>query len=189
MMEEGLVEVSNPSSLFLSEHYKELRSGSVVTALCEGSRPLLVEVQALVTAANYGTPQRVAGGIDNKRLALLLAILEKRCGYPMAVNDVFVSAAGGLKLSEPSVDLAMVSAIISSHLNQPCDPKTMIIGEVGLSGEIRGVSMADRRINEAAKMGFEKAIVPMANKKKLPAVNDIKLIGVESINDLTDELF
>ncbi|KAA3631476.1 MAG: DNA repair protein RadA, partial [Calditrichaeota bacterium] len=187
MKQEGLIEVSNPSSLFLSDHYQESKTGSVVTALCEGSRPLLVEIQALVTASNYGTPQRVAGGVDNKRLALLLAILEKRSGYPMGTNDVFVTPAGGLKISEPSVDLAMLVAIVSSLMNKPIDPFTLVFGEVGLSGEVRGVSLADRRINEAEKMGFKQVVVPKSNLSKQSDFK-IKVVGVDNLQTAIEHL-
>ncbi len=187
MMPQGLVEVGNPSSLFLSEHYRDRRSGSIVTAVCEGNRPILVEVQALVTSANYGTPQRVAGGIDNKRLALLLAILEKRCGYPMGVNDVFVSVAGGLKLSEPALDLPLLVAIVSSLRDKPIDPQTLIVGEVGLSGEVRGVTQADRRVNEAAKMGFKRVVLPRSHIEKL-GTQSIAMTGVDSIQQALDEV-
>ena len=185
MQPQGLVEVANPSSLFLSQHSKTPRSGSVVTAICEGNRPILVEVQALVTTANYGTPQRVAGGIDHKRLSLLLAILEKRCGYPMASNDVFVSVAGGLKLSEPSLDLPMMVAIASSLLNKPVDPATTVVGEVGLSGEIRAVTMPDRRVSEASRLGFTRMILPQVNCKQA-GDGAMKLDGVENIQAALD---
>ena len=180
MKQEGLIEVANPSELFLAGHSGQSRSGSVVTAVCEGNRPILVEIQALVTTANYGTPQRVAGGIDNKRLALLLAIREKRCGYPMATHDVFVSVAGGLKLTEPAIDLAVMTAIVSSLLNKPVDVKTLIVGEVGLSGEVRAVSMADRRIAEASRMGFDMMYLPANNKNDLNK-SDSSITGVEDI--------
>jgi DNA repair protein RadA/Sms len=186
MSSKGLVEVSNPSSIFLSEHYQQKRTGSVVTALCEGTRPMLVEIQALVTPANYGTPQRVAGGIDNKRLALLLAILEKRGSYPMGSNDVFVSVAGGLRILEPAIDLSLITAIVSSLLNKPVDPQITVIGEVGLSGEVRGVSMAERRINEASKLGFKKIVLPQANISDNK--NDIELIGVDNLQTALDIL-
>jgi len=137
----GLIEVANPSSLFLSKHSDEARTGSVVTGICEGNRPILVELQALVTTASYGNPQRVAGGTDNKRLALLLAILEKRCGYPMSTNDVFVSVAGGLKITEPAADLPLLTAIVSSLTGKPVPPEMLVMGEVGLSGEVRGVAL------------------------------------------------
>ncbi len=182
MKPEGLIEVSNPSSLFLSEHNSTPKSGSAIAAVCEGSRPILVEIQALVTSANYGTPQRVAGGIDNKRLALLLAILEKKCGYPMATHDVFVSIAGGLKLSEPALDLPIITAIVSSLLNKPIDPKTVICGEVGLSGEVRGITMADRRLNETSKMGFDRVIFPTTNISQLKS----KTVKIDSIANVED---
>ncbi len=188
MFPDGLVEVANPSSFFLSNHLsEEPRSGSVTTGVCEGSRPFLVEIQALVTSANYGTPQRVAGGIDNKRLALLLAILEKRCGYPMATNDVFVSIAGGLRLSEPALDLPILAAIASSLLSRPVGTRTLVVGEVGLSGEMRGVTMIDRRLSEARKMGFETMILPQVN---VAQVSDrrIRLTGVTDIQSALDIL-
>ncbi|MDH4156327.1 MAG: DNA repair protein RadA [candidate division Zixibacteria bacterium] len=187
MLPQGLVEVTSPSSLFLSEQSSEVRTGSVVAGICEGNRPILVEVQALVTAANYGNPQRVAGGIDNKRLALLLAILEKRCGHPMGTNDVFVSVAGGLRLSEPALDLPLLVAIASSLTNRAVPKGTLVVGEVGLSGEVRGITMIDRRIQEAAKMGFTTMVLPQANLSQvqnppleLTAVTDIQS-ALESI--------
>ncbi|MDH3891129.1 MAG: DNA repair protein RadA [candidate division Zixibacteria bacterium] len=180
MAERGLIEVANPSSLFLTGHSNETRSGSVVAGIVEGNRPILVELQALVTAAGYSNPQRVAGGIDNRRLSLLLAILEKRCDYPMATNDVFVSVAGGLKLSEPGIDLPLLVAIVSSLLNRAIDPKTILVGEVGLSGEVRPVAMIDRRINEAARMGFTRMILPQANLDKLTD-RPLQLTGVTNL--------
>ncbi|MBP7696461.1 MAG: DNA repair protein RadA [candidate division Zixibacteria bacterium] len=187
MQSRGLVEVTNPSSLFLSQRQDARRTGSVVAGICEGQRPLLVEIQALVTAASYGNPQRVAGGIDNKRLALLIAILEKKGGFPMGMNDVFVSIAGGLRLSEPALDLAMLAAIASSLLNKPVDPRTMVVGEVGLSGEVRGVTMIDRRLAEAAKLGFTAAVIPAMNaaqaKRELPSVH-----GVGSLQEAIEVL-
>lgn len=186
MRPEGLVEVANPSSLFLSNRGEAVRSGSVVTAICEGNRPILVEVQSLVTSASYGTPQRVAGGIDNKRLALLLAILEKRCDYPMASNDVFVSVAGGLRLSEPALDLPMLTAIASSLRNTAVDPQTAVVGEVGLSGEVRGVTLVDRRVSEAARLGFKRMIVPAVNVGQVSR-HDIELIPVDNIQTALDE--
>jgi len=185
MTPSGLSEVSNPSSVFLSEHQGQPQAGSVVTSLCEGTRPILIEVQALATSASYGNPQRVAGGIDNKRLALLLAILEKRCEYPMGTNDVFVSIAGGLRVSEPSVDLPLVAAIASSVTNRAIDPHTLVVGEVGLSGEVRGVTQIDRRIAEAAKLGFTRMVLPQSNLGKV--VNrPIELVGVSSLQQALD---
>ena len=175
MTARGLVEVANPSSLFLPDHYDQPRTGSVVTSLCEGNRPILVEVQALVTPATYGNPQRVAGGLDGKRLALLLAVLEKRCDLPLSSHDVFVSAAGGLRLSEPAIDLPLVLAIASPHLNRPIDPRLAAVGEVGLSGEIRGVTQIERRLAETAKLGFTKLVVPASNGSKT------SVAGIEAV--------
>lgn len=177
MASTGLVEVANPSSLFLSSRSDSNQIGSVVTAICEGNRPILVEVQALVSPANYGTPQRVAGGIDHKRLALLLAILEKRGDLPMANNDVFVSIAGGLRLTEPAVDLPILVAMASSHLGRPVPHDLCVFGEVGLSGEVRGVSMVDRRLNEATKLGFGRVLLPESNASKLESSPDISGVG------------
>jgi len=188
MMTEGLVEVSNPSSLFLTDRDNNPRTGSVVTSICEGQRPILVEIQALVTPTNYGTPQRVAGGIDNKRLALLLAILEKKCGYPMGNNDVFVSVAGGLKLTEPVIDLPVMAAIVSSLLNKPIENDAILIGEVGLSGEVRGVTMIEQRINEAKNMGFTSVIAPESNSDRF-ASGKIKVTGVSQLQQALEILF
>ncbi len=180
MASDGLIEVTNPSSLFLAGDLSEARPGAVVAGICEGNRPLLIEVQALVSRANYGTPQRVAGGIDNKRLALLLAILEKRCDYPMSAHDVFVSVAGGLKLSEPALDLPILVAIASSLLNKPVLRKAMVVGEVGLSGEVRGITLIDRRAAEASKLGFETIIIPHSNRSHLHD-KSLRVIGVKDI--------
>lgn len=181
----GLTEVSNPSSFFLSNDASVSRVGTVVTAVCEGNRPLMVEVQALVASANYGSPQRVAGGIDHRKLALLLAILEKRCGYPMATHDVFVSVASGLRINEPAMDLPIMVAIVSSLLNKPVDHRAVVIGEVGLSGEVRGVTLSDRRVTEAAKLGFEQAIIPRANKSQISA-SGMRVTEVNEIQQAID---
>jgi DNA repair protein RadA/Sms len=183
----GLLAVTDPSSLFLSGHGDEPRVGSIVTGICEGNRPILVEVQALVAPANYGTPQRVAGGIDNKRLALLLAILEKRGGFPMSQHDVFVSVAGGLRLTEPAVDLPVLMAIASSLLNRTLSQRLTVVGEVGLSGEIRGVGMIERRVKEAAKMGFSTMILPQSNLDQITE-RPIELIGVSSLAQALEQM-
>lgn len=187
MQGRGLVEVTNPSSLFLSNRADDQRTGSVVAGICEGERPILVEIQALVTAANYGNPQRVAGGIDNKRLALLIAILDRKGGYPMGANDVFVSIAGGLRLSEPALDLPMLIAIASSLLNKPVNPRTLVVGEVGLSGEVRGVTMIDRRLAEAKKMGFTHAVIPEVNTKQAKG-SGLKIASAASLQEAVELL-
>ncbi|MCX6827507.1 MAG: DNA repair protein RadA [candidate division Zixibacteria bacterium] len=184
----GLKEIDNPSSLFLSDFGKIRRSGAVVAASCEGNRSILVEVQALVSSASYGTPQRVAGGIDNKRLALLLAILEKRIGIPMGSNDVFVSVAGGLRLDEPAIDLPILLSIVSSLKDIPLDSKIVAAGEVGLSGEVRPVGMAEQRVSEAAKLGFKKIIFPEQNLKGITS-KKIELIGVSTLENALNLLF
>jgi len=188
MAADGLRQVNNPSSLFLSDYDDIRRSGAVVGASCEGNRPILVEIQALVSSASYGTPQRVAGGIDNKRLALLLAILEKRIGVPMGGNDVFVSIVGGLRLSEPAVDLAVLAAIVSSLRDIPVDTGLAVAGEVGLCGEVRAVSMADRRVAEAAKLGFKKIIIPTQGAESI-RVKDIEILTVSTLDRALDLLF
>ncbi len=185
MTSQGLIEVANPSSFFLTGDAEGSRTGAVVTAVCEGNRPLLVEIQALVTRTSYGYPQRVAGGIDSKRLALLLAILEKRCDYQVSTHDVFVSVAGGLRLSEPALDLPVMTAIVSSLLNKPVSHKMVVAGEVGLSGEIRGITLIDQRVNEATKLGFETIIIPSANKSQAHG-RSIKVVGVKDIQSALD---
>lgn len=188
MTSAGLKEVANPSQLFLSEFDDFPRTGAAVAASCEGNRSIMVEIQALVSPASYGTPQRVAGGIDNKRLALLLAIMEKRGGLPMGGNDVFVSIAGGINLREPAIDLAVIAAIASSLRDVPIDPKTALVGEVGLSGEIRPVGMIEQRVTEAAKLGFERVMVPVQKYEK-PEKEKIEIVKVRTIDRLFEELF
>jgi len=188
MMPEGLVPVDNPSTFFLSGHEPGERTGAVVAASCEGNRPILVEIQALVASASYGTPQRVAGGIDNKRLALLLAILEKRAGLPMGANDVFVSVAGGLRLTEPAIDLAVLAAVASSLKDMPIDAGTVIAGEVGLSGEVRAVGMIERRVAEAAKLGFKRMILPEQNIKGVSG-HKFELHGAKTLEQAFNLIF
>ncbi len=164
MLQEGLREVPNPSEIFLAQRAKD-SPGSCVTACIEGSRALLVEVQALVTPANYGVPQRTVAGIDGKRLALLLAVLEKRFGMPVGRHDVFVNITGGVRVDEPAVDLAVLCAVVSSFKDEAIDPTTAIIGELGLGGEVRSVSFIDRRISELEKLGFTRVLCPRGNMR------------------------
>jgi DNA repair protein RadA/Sms len=166
MHESGLIEVPDASKLFLATH-ESPATGSVITVSLEGTRPLLLEVQALVTPASYGVAQRRATGIDSNRLALLLAILEKRLGLPLSAQDVFLNVAGGLKVVEPSVDLAVALAVVSSYREAPVDARTVVVGEVGLSGEVRAVSRATERTSEAARLGFREAVVPNGNAKDI----------------------
>jgi DNA repair protein RadA/Sms len=187
MHENGLTEVKNPSELFLSEREKET-SGSVVTASLEGTRPILLEVQALVTPSNYGNPQRVATGFDQRRLSILLAVLEKRSGFRLSANNVFLNLAGGVKIDEPAIDLAVCCSIASSLLDKTSDNMSVIVGEVGLGGEIRTVSQVEKRIQEAERLGFKKIIIPRNNLKKLEQNNKIKIIAVGSLSEAIKEV-
>lgn len=179
MKEAGLIDVLNPSQLFLSE-YNENVSGNAVICSIEGSRPLLVEVQALVTPSNYGTPQRTANGFDYRRLSLLLAVLEKRGGYQFSGQDVYLNIAGGLKINDPAADLGVTSALVSSLIDKPISNKLAFLGEVGLGGEVRTVNKIDHRLGEIRKLGFEQAIVPRANKAQTS--DGLKIKGVANIS-------
>lgn len=177
MKEEGLIDVLNPSQLFLSE-FNDKVSGNAVICSIEGSRPLLVEVQALVTPSNYGTPQRTANGFDYKRLSLLLAVLEKRGGYQFSGQDVYLNIAGGLKVNDPAADLGVTLALVSSLLDKPISNNVAFLGEVGLGGEVRAVNKIEHRIGEIQKLGFEHAFIPKANKV---TENRLKVSGVANI--------
>ncbi|CDZ79667.1 Lon protease 2 [Candidatus Rubidus massiliensis] len=187
---QGLVEVGNPSQLFLEERSKEM-AGSVVTPTLEGSRAILVESQALVTETFFSTPSRRCTGLDQNRLALLLAVLEKRMGYPLHRCDVFVSIAGGLKITEPGIDLGILVAVASSMRNIQLDADLIVLGEVGLGGEIRNVSKMESRLKEAIHLGFKKAIIPRRNIKGLnkEILEKITLIGVDSVDQAIQEIF
>jgi len=178
MKESGLKDVLNPSQLFLSEYNSKV-SGNAVICSIEGSRPLLVEVQALVTPSNYGTPQRTANGFDHRRLSLLLAVLEKRGGYQFSGQDVYLNIAGGLKVNDPAADLGVTSALVSSLLDKPISSKIAFLGEVGLGGEVRAVNKIDHRLGEIQKLGFKQALVPNANSPK--RTNGMKVSGVTNI--------
>lgn len=187
MHENGLREVINPSEIFLSErHYGT--SGSAVVASIEGSRPILVEVQALVTPTNYGLPQRTSTGFDLRRLALLLAVLEKKVGMNLGQQDVFVNIAGGIRLDEPAVDLSVAVSITSSLRDIPVDPSSVAVGEIGLGGEIRTISHIEKRIREAAKLGFKRIITPQNNLKSLKPNGEIEIIGVDRIEQALETL-
>ncbi len=188
MHEDGLMEVKNPSELFLSEREKE-KSGSVITSSMEGTRPILLEVQALVTPSNYGNPQRVATGFDYRRLSILLAVLEKRGNYRLSANNVFINMAGGVRVLEPAVDLAVCCSIISSLLDTVADNNTVLIGEVGLGGEVRSVSQIEKRIQEAERLGFKKIIVPKTNLKGLTHKGVIEIVAVDNLIDAISKIF
>ncbi len=182
MQGSGLVEVKNPSE-FMLKGRPEGEPGSVVAASIEGTRPILVEVQALVCRTNFNMPRRTAAGTDYNRVNLLMAVLEKRAGLQLSDCDAYVNVAGGMRITEPALDLAVVTAILSSYKNVALDTKTTLFGEVGLTGEIRAVNMAEQRVTEAAKMGFEVCILPLANKEHIKT-SGIKLIGVRSIQEV-----
>jgi DNA repair protein RadA/Sms len=188
MTELGLIPVENPSALFLGDREKHHASGSAVTATLEGSRPVLLEVQALAAKAGFGTPQRVATGFDSKRLALLLAVLDKRAGLSFAQLDVFLNVVGGVRMQEPAGDLAVAAALASSVYDKTLPADAVFIGELGLGGEIRAVSQIERRIAEAEKMGMRIAYVGERSvPKRLP--KNIKVEGIADITALFRGLF
>jgi DNA repair protein RadA/Sms len=181
----GLEEVPNPSAVFLSQRQYG-SSGSAVSAVLEGSRPVLIEIQALVTSTTYSAPQRTVTGYDNRRVAMLLAVLEKRLHVRLSQSDVFINVAGGLKIEEPAADLAIAMAVLSSHADVPLDSGTCLIGEVGLGGEVRAVAQADVRVAEAVKLGFEQIIVPNANLKSVPKNTKATIRGVDTLRDVKE---
>ena len=187
MHDDGLMEVKNPSEIFLSEREKEI-TGSVITSSMEGTRPILLEVQALVTPSAYGNPQRVATGFDYRRLSILLAVLEKRASLRLSVQNVFLNMAGGLRIEEPAVDLAVCCAIASNFSDKFAKRDTVVIGEVGLGGEVRSVSHIDKRIQEAAKLGFKKIVIPSNNFKSLKNKSAIEIIPVGDILSAINEI-
>ena len=186
MQHNGLREVTNPSELLLSTAREGL-SGIAIAAAVEGARPFLIEVQALVSTAAYGTPQRSSTGFDTRRLNMLLAVLEKRVGFKLALKDVFLNIAGGLRVNDPAIDLAVLAAVLSSNMDIALDPDTAVTGEVGLAGEIRPVPRIEQRIQEAAKLGFKRILIPagqrLATKNKQQMPNDIQLIEVSKVAD------
>jgi len=185
----GLREVDNPSEILLSSKEEQL-SGSAIAATMEGNRPLLIEIQALVSSAAYGTPQRSTTGFDSRRLNMLLAVLEKRCGFRLGTKDVFLNIAGGLRIDDPSIDLAVISAVLSSNENMPIDAKNCFAAEVGLSGEIRPISRIDQRIMEAEKLGFDKIFVSKYNQKGLNIKNhQIEIVFVSKVEEVFSHLF
>lgn len=188
MTSKGLVGVPNPSELFLSERPVNA-SGSAVIAATEGTRPLLVEIQALVSSSKFGTGRRTTQGVELNRVALLVAMLEKRVGLHLSGDDIFVNLVGGIALDEPAVDLGIVAAVVSSFRNIPLDQHTIVFGEVGLAGEVRATSHAQLRLREAARMGFERVVMPKNNLTGLEKDSNIEIIGVRSVIDALDALF
>lgn len=185
MRQEGLCEVKNPSEFMLNGK-PEGASGSVVSCSLEGTRPILVEIQALVCQSNFGFPRRQAAGTDFNRVNLLMAVLEKRLGLQVSGCDAYVNIAGGMKIQEPAIDLGIVMAVISSFRNRPIEETMIAFGEVGLSGEVRAVSQAAIRVSEAKKLGFKTCVLPRVCLDKLPETRGIRLIGVQSVKDVMD---
>jgi DNA repair protein RadA/Sms len=186
MSEKGLKEVTNPSALFLSHHDSQV-AGSCVMVTQEGTRPLLVEIQALVDEAHAPNPRRLSVGLEQNRLAMLLAVLHRHAGIPCFDQDVFVNAVGGVKITEPGADLAVLLAIVSSLKNKPLTEKMVVFGEVGLAGEVRPVQRGQERLKEAAKLGFTSAIIPKANKPK-QSIPGIEIIAVERIEEAVSRM-
>ncbi|HKP72725.1 MAG TPA: DNA repair protein RadA [Pyrinomonadaceae bacterium] len=184
----GLKPVANPSEMFLQERPVNV-AGSVVTACMEGTRPMLVEIQALVSGSKYGTGRRMAQGYDANRIALLIAMLEKRVGLHLLGDDVFVNVAGGLEIDEPAADLGVVAAIASSFKNAPIDAETAVFGEVGLTGEVRGAMQAQVRAREAQALGFKKLVMPASNTEGLQKLLGLRVVGVRSVEEALDQLF
>ena len=184
MRQTGLVEVSNPSEYMLNGRPQNA-SGSVVACSMEGTRPILMEIQALVCQSNFGMPRRTAAGTDYNRVNLLMAVLEKRLGLHLSNYDAYVNIAGGIKMNEPAIDLGIVMAIISSYKNHPIAEGMIVFGEVGLSGEVRAVSMPEQRVAEAKKLGFEVCVMPEVSVDMVKKVQGIKVIGVKNIIDVT----
>jgi len=187
MKTRGLAEVANPSALFLAERPQDA-AGSAVTAALSGTRTLLVEVQALVAPTGFGTPRRTALGLDPARVALLAAVLEKKVGLDILGCDLFVNVAGGMTLEDPAADLATVAALASSFRDRVIDARTLVLGEVGLAGEVRAVAQAEARLTEAARLGFRRAVVPAGNARHAEVPSSIEVVGVETVGDALDRL-
>jgi len=184
----GLMPVANPSQMFLQERPHNV-AGSIVTACMEGTRPLLVEIQALVSGTKYGTGRRMTQGLDQNRVSLLIAMLEKRSGLQLTGDDVFVNIAGGLEVDEPAADLGVVTAIVSSFKNVNVDPHTAVFGEIGLTGEVRGAMQASVRAREAQALGFKKIVLPASNVAGLERLLGVRVVGVKSVDEALEELF
>ena len=188
MRSTGLIEITNPSEQLISKVSEDV-SGTAISATVEGIRPFLVEIQALVSSAAYGNPQRSATGFDLRRLNMLLAVLEKRAGFKLQTKDVFLNIAGGLKINDPATDLAVICAILSSNIDMAIHHKTCFAGEVGLTGEIRAISRIDQRISEAAKLGFEKIVVPTLNKGYKSTGLPITVVKASRVEEVFRNLF
>jgi DNA repair protein RadA/Sms len=188
MKEAGLREVNNPSELFLSERPLEV-PGSTVVCSMEGTRPILVELQALVSPSFLAVPRRTTIGVDHNRVALLMAVLEKKMSVKLFNQDIFVNVAGGVHVDEPAVDLGIIAAVASSYQEKPIEARTVLFGEVGLAGEIRGITQAEARVKEAAKLGFTRCLLPLSNNRQLSHIKNLELTGVSSLAECWEVLF
>jgi len=188
MKDSGLEEVANPSELFLAERPQK-STGSVVVSSLEGSRPILVELQALVSPTSYAMPKRMANGVELNRVSLLLAVMEKRLGMHLSGQDVYINVVGGMTIDEPAIDLGIVAAVTSSLRERPIDRQTIVFGEVGLGGEVRAISQAELRLKEAVKMGFRRCLLPERNLAKLDPVKGVELVGIREVGDALDAIF
>ena len=182
MKEEGMCEIINPSDILISEREGD-PAGSCIISSIEGTRPILVELQALTSQSVFGIPKRTANGFDYNRLALLIAVLEKKLGMPLGNQDVYLNVVGGLKLNEPSIDLGIIMVVASSYKNNPIPKDMVIMGEVGLTGEVRRINLIEKRIKEAEKLGFKKCVIPESNKKDLKDKYKLDIIGVRDIKE------
>jgi len=188
MKDTGLAEVFNPSEYFLSER-SQSASGSVVVPSIEGSRPILIELQALVTPTHLGYPRRTTQGIDANRVSLLVAVMDKRLGIHLFGHDIFLNIAGGMKVEEPGADLGVIASIVSSFRDKVIDPEVVIFGEVGLGGEVRGISQAEGRAKEAGRLGFRRCLLPKQNEEKIKPIKGIQFIGVRTVREAMEALF
>ncbi len=188
MKDTGLAEVLNPSEYFLSER-GQAASGSVVVPSIEGSRPILIELQALVTPTPMGYPRRTTQGIDANRVSLLVAVMDKRLGIHLFGHDIFLNIAGGMKVEEPGADLGVIASIASSFRDKVIDPETVVFGEVGLGGEVRGISQAEGRAKEAARLGFKRCLLPRQNEEKIRPIRGMQFMGVQTVQEAMEVLF
>ena len=187
MRDTGLAEIDNPSAVMLAERPVNV-PGSVVVASIEGTRPMLIEVQALVSPTNFGMPRRMATGTDYNRITLLMAVLEKRVGMQLGNFDAYVNVVGGIKIDEPACDLALIIAIASSFRNRIVDPDSVLIGEVGLTGEVRAVSHIDKRVMEAKRIGFKTCIIPSGNKNMIKQMKELDGIQIKTVENVKEAL-
>ena len=188
MRDDGLREVANPSAFFLAER-PEGAAGSVIVPSIEGTRPILIEIQSLVIPTNLGMPRRTAIGVDPNRVSLLVAVMDKICGLHLGNHDIFLNVAGGIRVGEPAIDLGIVSSLASSFLDRPIDPGTVVFGEIGLTGEVRGISQMEARVKEAARMGFTRCIIPKTTSRDKMPTEGMNIVRIKNLRELLEHLF